>query len=275
MIAPFAFLGRAYHDRLCKLYTTITPADILKARGLTAVLTSDALADTDPLYRLISRYVDEQMLADIATEYGKGRLLLIGTTSLDFQRPVIWNIGAIAAKGGPQAVELVRKILLASAAIPGAFPPVMIRVEAGGEQYQEMNVDGGAVAQTFLYPANLRDRIDPRSPSFARDRHAYIIRNGRLDPEWASVDRGFLSITGRAIATMIHYSGYNDVFRIYAITKRDGVDYNLAYIKPNFPVEKHEEFDTVYLLKLFDYGYEQGRAGYRWSKAPPVLEGSK
>jgi hypothetical protein len=151
----------------------------------------------------------------------------------------------------------------------------MIRVEAGGEQYQEMNVDGGAVAQTFLYPANLRDRIDPRSPSFARDRHAYIIRNGRLDPEWASVDRGFLSITGRAIATMIHYSGYNDVFRIYAITKRDGVDYNLAYIKPNFPVEKHEEFDTVYLLKLFDYGYEQGRAGYRWSKAPPVLEGSK
>ena len=235
MIAPFAFLGRAYHDRLCKLYTTITPADILKARGLTAVLTRDALADTDPLYRLISRYVDEQMLADIATEYGKGRLLLIGTTSLDFQRPVIWNIGAIAAKGGPQAVELVRKILLASAAIPGAFPPVMIRVEAGGEQYQEMNVDGGAVAQTFLYPANLRDRIDPRSPSFARDRHAYIIRNGRLDPEWASVDRGFLSITGRAIATMIHYSGYNDVFRIYAITKRDGVDYNLAYIKPTSP----------------------------------------
>jgi hypothetical protein len=103
MIAPFAFLGRAYHDRLCKLYTTITPADILKARGLTAVLTSDALADTDPLYRLISRYVDEQMLADIATEYGKGRLLLIGTTSLDFQRPVIWNIGAIAAKGGPSS----------------------------------------------------------------------------------------------------------------------------------------------------------------------------
>jgi hypothetical protein len=111
-----------------------------------------------------------------------------------------------------------------------------------------------------------------RSAEHARQRHAYIVRNGRLDPDWAKVDRRFLKIVGRAISTMIHYSGYNDIIRIYATTKRDGVDYNLAYIEPDFPDMKHEEFDPAYLRALFDYGYAKGRQGSAWHKAPPLLE---
>lgn len=272
MIAPLAFLGRPYNERLRALYTTITPADVLEERGLLGAVFGEALADTTPLFRTISRYVDAQMLAAIAREYNSGRLLLIGTTSLDQQRPVIWNIGAIAASGRPGALELVRKILLASAAVPAAFPPVMIDVEAGGRRYQEMNVDGGAVVQTFLYPPDIGQRVNLRAGQFARERHAYIIRNGRLDPDWAPVDRRFLTIAGRAISTMLHYSGYNDILRIYATTKRDGVDYNLAFIETDFPEIKHEDFDPKYLRALFDYGYAKGRAGYRWRKAPPILE---
>lgn len=272
MIAPFAFLGQPYHDKLCSMYTTIKPSDILESRGLPAAIFSDALADTTPLERLISNYVTEQTLADIAREYQKGRLLLIGTTNLDLQRPIIWNIGAIAASGRPEALDLVRKILRASAAIPGAFPPVMIDVEAAGRHYQEMDVDGGAVAQTFLYPPDLGVRVNLRSRENARERHAYIIRSGRLDPDWAATDRQFLTIVQRAIATMIHYSGYNDVLRIYATTQRDGVDYNLGYIEPDFPNTKHEEFDPKYLRALFDYGYAKARQGYKWHKAPPVLQ---
>jgi hypothetical protein len=271
MIAPFAFLGRPYRDQLCGLYTTLTPHDVAETRGLYGALFSDALADTTPLANLISRYVTPKMLADIAGEYGKGRLLLIGTTSLDVQRPVIWNIGAIAATGRPEALELVRKILRASAAIPGAFPPVMIDVEADGRHYQEMNVDGGAVVQTFLYPPDIGLRVNLRARENARERHAYIIRNGRLDPEWATVERQFLSIVGRAIATMIHYSGYNDVLRIYATTKRDGVDYNLAYIEPDFSYGRHEEFDPAYLRALFQYGYAKGASPSVWQKSPPLL----
>jgi hypothetical protein len=271
MIAPFAFLASPYIDRLRTLYTTIKPDDISEDRGLFGALFGEALADTTPLYRLISHYVDDQMLADIARGYGSGRLLLIGTTSLDEQRPVIWNMGAIAASGHPGALELTRKVLLASASIPGAFPPVMIEVEAAGRRYQEMNVDGGAVVQTFLYPPDTGLRVDLRSAEHARQRHAFIIRNGRLDPDWASVDRRFLKIVGRAIATMIHYSGYNDILRIYATTKRDGVDYNLAYMEADFPETKHEEFDTAYLRALFAYGYNKGKQGPVWHKAPPLL----
>jgi len=272
MIAPLAFLDRPYNDRLRALYTTIKPDDILETRGLLGAIFGDALADTTPLFHVISRYVDAQLLSDIAREYNAGRLLLIATTSLDEQRPVIWNIGAISASGRPGALELIRKILLASAAVPGAFPPVMMDVEAGGRQYQEMNVDGGAVVQTFLYPPDIGLRVNLRSRRYARERHAYIIRNGRLDPNWAEVDRKLLPIAGRAISTMLHYSGYNDILRIYATTKRDGVDYNLAYIEADSPARKHEDFDPTYLNALFNYAYAKGRAGYPWHKAPPVLE---
>lgn len=272
MIAPFAFLGGTYYDQLRTLYTTITPADVLRARGLFGVLFGDALADTTPLYHLISRRLNEQMLAGIADGYRQGRLLLIGTTSLDQQRPVIWNIGAIAASGRPEALGLIHRILLASSAIPVAFPPVLIDVEVAGRKYQEMNVDGGAVAQTFLYPPNIPLVVNMRSREFNRERRAYIIRNGRLDPEWTEVEPRLLSIGGRAIATMIHYSGVNDIMRIYAMTRRDNVDYNLAFIEPDFPEIQREQFDPVYMRKLFDYGYAKARAGYPWRKVPPLLD---
>ena len=275
MIAPFAFLGRSYMEGLRAVYTKIGPGNVLKRLGIQNAVFGEALADTAPLYGLITHYVNEQTRADIASEYNRGRLLLIGTASLDAQRPVIWNIGAIAASGRPGALELIRKVILASASIPGAFPPMMIDVEAGGHHYQEMSVDGGVVAQSFLYPADIGLEVDFASTELARERHAYIIRNSRLDPEWASVNRRFLTISGRAIATMIHYIGYNDILRIYATAKRDGVDYNLAYIESDFPHVKHEKFDPQYMKALFDSAYAKGRHGFPWRKVPPLLDLAK
>ncbi|MGO9603541.1 MAG: patatin-like phospholipase family protein [Candidatus Binataceae bacterium] len=272
MIAPFAFLGPSYMGVLRTVYTKIGPADVLKRRGVHSAVFGEALADTTPLYGLITRYINEQALAQIAAEYNKGRLLLIGTASLDAQRPVIWNIGAIADSGRPGALELIRKVILGSASIPGAFPPIMIDLEADGHRYQEMNVDGGVVSQAFLYPMDLGMRVDLRSKELGRERHGYIIRNSRLDPEWASVNRRFLTISGRAIATMIHYIGYNDLVRIYNTAKHDGIDYNLAYIEPDFPNIKHEKFDPSYMNALFDLAYEKGRGGFPWRKAPPILD---
>jgi hypothetical protein len=271
LIAPFAFLGSSYDPQLQAVYTEISPSDVYEERSLLSAVFSDALSSTDPLFHLISRYVTEDMLAAIAREYDKGRLLLIGTTNLDVQRPLIWNIGAIARKGGPAALDLFRKILLASASVPGAFPPVMIDVEAGGQHYQEMHVDGGAVAQTFLIPPQVGLIVNVRQKAFVRERHAYVIRNARLDPEWAAVDRRLLSIIGRAISTMIHYGGYNDILRLYNTSRRDGVDYNLAYIGADFAAERRETFDQQYMRTLFEYGYQQGRQGYDWHKAPPIL----
>jgi predicted acylesterase/phospholipase RssA len=278
LTAPFAFLGPKYDPALRDVYTQISLADIAESRSLLlAAIWEDALSDTKPLFRTISRHLNEAMLADLARAYDEGRILLIGTTNLDAQLPVVWNIGAIAKHGvtanDPRALDLIRRILLASSAVPGAFPPVMLDVELDGRKYQEMHVDGGAFAQAFLYPSAVSQAREARRRAGVRVREArvWVIRNARLDPGWASVDRRTLGIVGRAISTMIFASGGNDVARMYNSAQRDGLDYNLAYISPDFTTELTEPFDQKYMRALFEYGYAQGRAGYRWAKQPPFL----
>lgn len=149
----------------------------------------------------------------------------------------------------------------------------MIHVEAFGRKYQEVNIDAGVVAQTFLYPVWLGLRMNLRFGQFAHERHAYIIRNSRLDPNWASVNRDFLTIIERSIATMIHYLGYNDILRMYDTAKRDGIDVNLAFIGTDFLNTRREALDPEYMKALFDYAYEKGRLGSSaWYKEPPIYE---
>ncbi len=161
LTAPFAFLGPAYDAQLKAVYRQVQPADILEKRGLLLAVFDDALADSTPLFRLISQYLDTAMLRDLASAYDQGQSLLIATTDLDAQQPVIWKIGAIAQSGHPKAAETIRKVLLASAAVPAAFPPAMFDVTMNGKPHREMHVDGGAMAQVFLYPSALaRTRLD-------------------------------------------------------------------------------------------------------------------
>lgn len=269
LIAPFAFLGPEYDSTIREVYTNTDTKDILKKRGLLEGVFSDALADNKPLWRLTDKYVNQALMDAIAAEYRKGRLLLIGTTNLDSRRGVIWNIGYIANSGHPGALDLVRRIMIASAAIPAAFPPVMIDVEAGGKHYQEMHVDGGTVAQVFLYPPSLNLRELAREHHAERVRRAYVIRNSRIDPDWGEVERQTLPIAGKAIASLLRTQGIGDLYRIYIDTQRDGVDYNLAYIPASFKVVSKETFDKNYMNKLFDLGYEQALSGYPWLKTPP------
>ena len=270
LTAPFAFLGSAWDQQLAAVYTAITPNDIFEKRELAAVIWNDAMSDTTPLFRLISRYVNQDMLNAIAREYDKGRLLLIGTTDLDARRPVFWNIGAIAASKQPQALDLFRKLLLASSAVPAVFPPVLIDVEADGHRYQEMHVDGGAIAQMFLYPPALVQAEILRT-KHPRPVRAWLIRNSRLDPDWTSVERQTMSIAQDAIATMIQTSGMNDVNKIYLTTLRDHVDYNLAYIGSDFTLKAKEDFDPVFMRTLYNYALDKARSGYPWVKRPPWI----
>jgi hypothetical protein len=272
LTAPFAFLGSEWDGPLRSVYTDLTPRDVLEPRGLLAAIFDDAMADNAPLFRTISRQLDARMLAAIARGHEEGRLLLVATTNLDAQLPAIWNIGAIAASGHPGAPDLIRRVLLASAAIPGAFPPVMFDVEANGQRYQEMHVDGGAVAQVFLYPRQLTERRRDRQrrglPVVPAS--AYVIRNGRLDANWASVDRRTVSIAARAIATMIGASGYNDVTRIWQNAERDRIDFNLAFIGADFTGTYTTPFEQAYMRELFDYGFARAERGFDWARQPPV-----
>ena len=269
LIAPFAFLGSEYDAGLTDVYTNIDQSKVFEKRFITAALTDDAMADTAPLYATISRHVDERMMARIADEYEKGRVLLIQTTDLDAGYPVIWNIGAIAKSGHPEALSLIRHILLASASIPAAFPPVMFDVEAKGATYQEMHVDGGAVSQAFLVPPSVNPHLAQAEAGYHRKIVAYIIRNSRLTTEWNDVERQTLSIGERAVSTMINYSGVSDFYRMYMVTRRANASFNLAYIGDDFRADHKDDFDQSYMRALYRHAFEKAAKGYPWQDAPP------
>ena len=271
LTAPFAFLGPRYDDELRELYTTISTKDIATPRGILAVFFNDALADNAPLRRLMEEHINEEMMRDIAAENARGRLLFIGTTNLDANRGVVWNIGAIASSGDPDALRLIQDILIASAAIPAAFPPVMFDVEADGTRYQEMHVDGGTRAQVFLYPPSLNLRAFAAEAGISRERVAFIILNARLDPGWDAIERRTLSIASRAIGSLIQTQGIGDLYRLYLVTRRDDVDFNLAFIPASFTEKPQEAFDPVFMSALFEAGYRAALqpGGYPWNKEPP------
>jgi hypothetical protein len=273
--APFAFLGPGYDEALAAVYTRTKSDDIFSPRSFLAAFTSDALSDTAPLYRTMSRYLTLDMMRQIGAEYDKGRLLLIATTHFDAAKPVIWNIGALAKVGTPEALELIKRILIASAAVPGAFPPVMIDVELDGKKHQEMHVDGGAIAQVFLYPPTIDVKGSSQRLGVQRKRIAYIIRNSKLAAPWEDVQCRTLTIAGRAISMLIASNGVGDMYRIYGTTQRDGVDFNLAYIDLDFTTEYVGPFDPRYMVPLYQYGHDLGGRGYSWRKMPPGMQSGR
>ncbi len=272
LIAPFVFLGREKDPELKEIFTKYSQQDIFTKNVVSGLSGGPALADSAPLARLIARYVDRQFLREVAGERVKGRILLVGTTNLDAQRPVLWDMGRIAMSDSPEALSLFRKVLLASASIPGVFPPVHIQVHADGRTYDEMHVDGGVTQQVFVVPPSLSLKgagLSAKPPI----RRVFIIRNGKISPEWQPVEANTLSITGRSISTLIKNEGLGDLYRIYATAERDHMDFNLAAIPADFKMKSPEPFDQKYMRALYDTGYRAGHLGYRWMKAPPGLEG--
>ena len=269
LTAPFAFLGPKYDPALKHVFTQSATKDIAIARPIRGLLGGDSLSSNAPLAKIVAHYVTEDFLAEVAAEHRKGRRLLIGTTNLDAERPVIWDMGQIAVSGGPDAVELFRKVLLASAAIPAVFPPGFVKVAANGAVYEEMHVDGGATREVFLVPSQFMARSVDGNLGINPRRRAFIVRNGRVAPEYKAVKARTLSIAGRAVSSLIKSQGVGDLYELYVFSKKNGIDYNLAYIPGDFPDTSTQAFDPLYMGRLYDLGYSMAQAGYPWKKTPP------
>jgi predicted acylesterase/phospholipase RssA len=200
---------------------------------------------------------------------------MIATTNLDSARSVVWSIGRIANSGHPRSLELVHDILLASAAIPGVFPPVLFDVEADGRSFDEMHVDGGTVSQVFLFPIQLDIRRLMSRFDWQGQARLYVVRNAKISPEWRAVDQKLFSIAQRSIATLIRAQGKGDLYRLYLSSLRDTIDFNLAYIPDSFTGQSTEIFDQAYMNNLFDLGYTLASRGYAWEKSMPGFEGER
>jgi len=271
LIAPFAFLGSSYDGAIKAGFTKVTDSQIYRRYELLGVLSTGSLASNAPLARILDEHISEGMLDDIARESTKGRRLFIGTTNLDADRAVIWDMGAIAASHQPDRLKLFKEVILASTSIPGIFPPVNLDVTADGKKYREMHVDGGTSNEVFLMPAGLT--LGALDKTFHRKVKArlYVIRNGRTTPEPSTVKITLPAIAEKAVSSSIKTQGIGDLYRLYAISKRDGIDYNYIDIPKDFTVEAKSPFDNKFTSALYEKGYEMGRGGVPWKKAPPGL----
>jgi predicted acylesterase/phospholipase RssA len=273
LIAPFVFLGRERDNQLREIFTLYGRKDIFTS-NVSGLLQGAALLDDTPLAQLIEKYIDQEFIREVARERSKGRVLLIGTTNLDAQRPVLWDMGRIAASDSPEALELFRKVLLASATLPGVFAPVRIKVRVGDKDYDELHVDGGVTRQVFIAPSIMKLVSGSQARKTVSGSRLYVIRNGRIDPQFKPVDPNLLSVTRRSLSTLIKNQSIGDLYRIYSMAHQSGVDFNLASIPTDFDQQTDEPFDQKYMSALFDRGYAMGRHGYPWIKNLPGLETS-
>jgi predicted acylesterase/phospholipase RssA len=273
LIAPYAFLGPDYDGQLEAMYTQVKSKDIYRLRSPFMMLKRDSLAITDPLKDLIEIAVDDTLLAAIAAEHRRGRRLFVGTTNLDAQRLVVWNMGAIAASGHPQAARLFRDVLLASASIPVAFPPVYIEVEVDGVPYDEMHVDGGVIAEFFLWGATMdvAKAVDALELQQRRQTAIYIIRNSQIDPEPKQVPRDLVPIATRSMNTLLKAVSMGDLFRLWSLCERDGVDFNYIGIPADHPEANASSFDPAEMQRLFALGRHIATGDHPWRKQPPAF----
>ena len=269
LIAPFAFLGSEYDEVLKTLYTTTNTQSIMDRLGIFSIRKNSALADTAPLREIIAASVDKTFLEKIAAEHDKGRRLVIGTTNLDSQTPVIWNMGAIAKNGEPNAVKLFQDVMLASASIPGVFPPVIIKVESRGQIYDEMHVDGGVSKQVFAYPPGMSIASIQKRHGSDLQLNLYVIRNSKVLPEHQPVEMKLTNIAAVSGSMLIRSQGNSNIIETYEATLRDGINFYLAYIPPEFEEKAKEAFDPVYMKKLYDLAFEMAVTGDVWARQPP------
>jgi len=244
LVAPFAFLGPACDDALTEIFTSIGRSDVLSVE-LGGLLFGTSLASTAPLEKLIEAYVTPELLGAVAAEHEAGRRLLVVTTNLDAQRPVLWNMGAIASTGGPAAERLFERVLLASASIPVIFPPVLLEARSDGRSLQEMHVDGGAMLQIFAAPPAffLADSEDVPPPGST----VTMIVNDRLEPRYELTDLSAPDIARRSFAAVVTANTRLNVAGTYRFAQDNGIDFALTFIGNDFEEVEAPAFDAAVL----------------------------
>jgi len=270
LTAPFAFLGSAYDPVLDEIYTSGVAGTLVKDPSLVNVVFGSGLFGDGRLRDLVGRYVTPDLLAAVAAEYAKGRRLLVVTTNLDSKRAMIWNMGAIAASGAPNAPALFRDVLTASASIPAVFPTQLLDVEAAGHGFQELHVDGSVVTPVFTVPqaviANGRGRSV--APSKA---DIYVLMNGRIEPDFELVRNDTLSIVEQTVATGSQARSRASLAATYAFARANRIGFHLTYIDEAAPrTTTAKGFDTAYMRSLYQIGYEKARSGTAWQGTVPV-----
>jgi predicted acylesterase/phospholipase RssA len=260
LLAPYAFLGSEWNQQLIDAYTSGRADHLLQPRGLGVIFDSSVYRGR-PLEQLVDHYLSDALLQAVAREAASGRLLLVATTNVDTGETVIWDLGSIAMNGGPGAKGLFRDILVASASVPGMFPPVIIRVQGDGGDYSEAHVDGTATVPFIVPPAlmQLHEDESHRSPPAV-----YVIVDGRLSEESVSTPLRFRAIVSRSISAGLTHMMRTTLELTATTAQLQGASLQYSAIPTTYPNLAPFDFRASTRRSLFQYGYECAHSGRLW-----------
>ncbi len=272
LLASIAFLGPKYDPLMTRVFTELTTKDLFQYRPVAYVLKYQSLASAEPMRQLIDRDVSAEFIADMRAAHRAGRRLFVGTTNENTRRLVVWDLGAVACSGRPDADGLVRKVLLASAAIPGLLPAVDFDVAVDGVHYRETHVDGGAAAESFLRLPPAAPKPDPADPSrkWLAGSKLYVVAGGKLYVDPHAGRPTFQDRTIGTVSSTLHALHRADLWRMYAFCAASGMAFHQTFIPQDMAIPAQSTtFDPVAMKAMYAAGHAAGAAGIAWRTTPP------
>lgn len=263
LIASLAFLGPQYDARLAREFNNVEQRDILRFQPVRGLLFNRGLASSAPLRELVERNLDEQAFNDLRAAHCAGRRLFVATVSLTTQRAVVWDVGAVATSGRPDARELVYKIMVAACSIPGFMPPVEFDIELNGVRYREMHVDAGNVIQAFIQTPR---GLPPTS-------NVYVIASGKIYRDPLDENPRFLKVLAASVSNTIYALFRESAYKMYAICAVTGAHFHLNAVPTTLKIEPGSmTFKKEEMRLLFSVGRQAAVGGVQWRRTPPASQ---
>jgi hypothetical protein len=258
LLATHALLGTPADDAVLEeMYTQVTKKDISKNRTIFGLLSgADSLKDTAPLRSLIAHYITAETLERVAAAYDDNRLIVVGTTNVDYGQTWVWNMSLLAKHG---KLELYRKVLLASASFPIIFPPV----EIDGHLF----VDGAA--RSNLVVPGMGGSKRPRPPLHGPGT-LYVISNGRLQHPPEALRRALGDVAATTVGVMMDQSMQTALTRSYFGAQFLGYAFKMVAIPDDVDIGRDPlAFDPNEMRAAFDAGRALAQQPVPWSSTPP------
>jgi predicted acylesterase/phospholipase RssA len=216
------------------------------------------------------------MVRRIAKEGAAGRFLAVNTTNLDTGQMQPWDVtqqANLAVQAGN--TDRVIQVLLASSAIPGAFPPR----EIDGGLYVDGFVTGNILfsgratrsdSDTFI--ARWKEKYPDIPPPKMR---YWLIYNNQLQPQLQVAQPQWTAILGRTVDASSHASSVAAIQKLFMQTQiahlLHGADVEVRYVAIPETWVQHDPtmFSSKTMNDLADIGERMGADPASWMTAPP------
>jgi hypothetical protein len=278
LLAAAVFAGGEYLPEIRRLYTELSQTSLLRGdlwmKKRHYGLGTDSIATTDKLRGHLRRVLnDPGYFEKVAAEHAKGRRLYVGTTNLDTQRFVPWDMGAIASEGTPESRKLFEDIVVASCAIPPLLAPSRICTTIDGKPFEEMHVDGFVTRNLFFYPPS--DWPGEAADAAAGHKllagtRVYVVLAGKVWNDAEATRPSLGDVTLHSFEAIRASSQRGGLARIYGHCLARGMTLKIAAIPAEYPaLFSPLEFDRAKMSKLFCEGYTRARADRIWNLESP------